>query len=290
MQTLKSEITGGQYHVGDNLPSEKMLASRFKLGNISVRKGLEQLVEEGFIEKIPKVGNRVKSTRSRRVKLRISCIPVTWRNCDLKRLLDMFQHKYSWISVEVTDFVRASDSELSRSDVLIIGELHFRQIVENGLAHRFKPLTPNADVLPLLTSQYMHEDQLFFKPIVYSPIVLLYNKAHFRECGLAEPDGSWTWDDLIRTGELLSEVEGRYGFHFHVPDINRWPLFLLQSGERFEWKGDTLNPLKGTALLESIKLLKRIMLNQKLFPSYLSEGNRDIVKPFVEGKLSMTLL
>jgi multiple sugar transport system substrate-binding protein len=136
----------------------------------------------------------------------------------------------------------------------------------------------------------MHEDQLFFKPIVYSPIVLLYNKAHFRECGLAEPDGSWTWDDLIRTGELLSEVEGRYGFHFHVPDINRWPLFLLQSGERFEWKGDTLNPLKGTALLESIKLLKRIMLNQKLFPSYLSEGNRDIVKPFVEGKLSMTLL
>jgi multiple sugar transport system substrate-binding protein len=291
VQTLRSEITGGHYQVGDYLPSEKMLASRFQFGNISVRKGLELLVEEGLIEKIPKVGNRVKSTRTRRVTLRLACIQVTWRNCDLKRLLDIFHQKYPWITVEVTDFTGISASnEPLKTDIFIIGELQFRLIVENGLTHLFKPLTPNEDVHPQLTKQYVHEDRLIFKPIVYSPIVLLYNKAHFRECGLAEPDGSWTWDDLITAGEKLSEVEGRYGFCFHVPDINRWPMFLLQSGERFEWNGARLKNLKGTVLLDSIKLLKRIMLNQRLFPSYLSESNQDFVKPFLEGRLSMTLL
>lgn len=292
VQTLRSEITGGHYNVGDYLPSEKMLASRFQFGNISVRKGLEQLVEEGLIEKIPKVGNRVKSTRSRSVTLRLACIYVTWRNCDLQRLLDMFQQKYPWITLEVTEFTRVSELQaFPKADLFIIGELHFRQIVENGLTDLLKPLTPDEDVHPLLTKQFVHEDRLLFKPIVYSPIVLMYNKTHFRECGLAEPDGSWKWDDLISAGEKLSEVdEGRYGFCFHVPDINRWPLFLLQSGERFEWDGARLKSIKGTALLDSIKLLKRIMLNQKLFPSFLSERNQDFVKPFLEGKLSMTLL
>lgn len=288
VQTLRSEITGGHYQVGDFLPSEKMLASRFQFGNISVRKGLELLVEEGLIEKIPKVGNRIKSTFSRRVTLRLACIHVTWRNCDLQRLLDMFQQKYPWITVEVTEY--SAGSVLPKTDIFVIGELHFRQIVEKGLIRYLKPLTLTEDVHPLLTKQYVHDGQLFFKPVVYSPIVLMYNKAHFRESGLAEPDGSWTWDDLIYAGEKLSEVEGRYGFCFHVPDINRWPMFLLQSGERFEWEGARLKSIKGTGLLESIKLMKRLMQNQKLFPSFLSESNQDFVKPFLEGRLSMTLV
>ncbi|MBD2864707.1 extracellular solute-binding protein [Paenibacillus oceani] len=288
VQTLRSEITGGHYQVGDFLPSEKMLASRFQFGNISVRKGLELLVEEGLIEKIPKVGNRVKSVHSRRVTLRLACIHVTWRNCDLQRLLDMFQQKYPWITVEVTEY--PAGNALPKTDIFVIGELHFRQIVEKELLRYFKPLTPNEDVHPLLTKQFVHDGQLFFKPVVYSPIVLMYNKAHFRESGLAEPDGSWTWDDLIRAGEKLSEVEGRYGFCFHVPDINRWPMFLLQSGERFEWEGTRLKSIKGTGLLESIKLMKQLMQNKKLFPSFLSESNQDFVKPFLEGRLSMTLV
>ncbi|TNJ53408.1 GntR family transcriptional regulator [Paenibacillus hemerocallicola] len=37
--------------------SEKILVVRFGLSNNSIRAGLEQLVKEGWIEKIPRVGN-----------------------------------------------------------------------------------------------------------------------------------------------------------------------------------------------------------------------------------------
>jgi multiple sugar transport system substrate-binding protein len=60
VDTLRSEIMGDGYAPGDYLPSEMVQASRFGLSNKSVRKGLDILVAEDLIEKIPKVGSRVK--------------------------------------------------------------------------------------------------------------------------------------------------------------------------------------------------------------------------------------
>ncbi|TNJ68006.1 extracellular solute-binding protein [Paenibacillus hemerocallicola] len=290
VQTLRNEIIEGKYPIGEYLPSEKALASRFALGNISVRKGLEFLVEDGLIEKIPRVGNRVKSNHSRRVTIKFACTSTMRRNTDLGRLLDDFHRLYPWITVETqedtTPLRRGYEMD---ADVFILGELQFKELVENGLVHRLKPLPSHEDMQPFLTKHFMYQDRTYMHPVIFSPVVLLYNKAHFRELGLPVPDGSWTWDDLIRHGELLSEVEGRYGFCFHVPDQNRWPVFLLQSGESFEWDGPRLKTIKESGLLDSIKLLKRILLNRKLFPVYFSDGNQDIGKSFIDGKLSMIM-
>lgn len=290
VHTLRNEIIEGQYPIGDYLPSEKALASRFALGNISVRKGLEFLVEDGLIEKIPRVGNRVKSNHSRRVTIKLACTPTMRRNTELGRLLDAFHRLYPWITVET----REDTTPLRRgcemdADVFVLGELQFKELVENGLVQRLKPLPSHGDIQPFLVKHFMYRDRIYMHPIIFSPIVLLYNKAHFRELGLPVPDGSWTWDDLIRHGELLSEVKGRYGFCFHVPDQNRWPVFLLQSGEAFEWDGPRLKSIKASRMLECIGLLKRILLNRKLFPVYFSDGNQDIGKSFIDGKLSMIL-
>jgi multiple sugar transport system substrate-binding protein len=56
---IKNEIISGKLKPGDYIPSEKMIAKQFGLSNITVRQGLEILVGERLIEKIPRVGNRV---------------------------------------------------------------------------------------------------------------------------------------------------------------------------------------------------------------------------------------
>lgn len=288
VQTLRREITGGQYAVGDFLPPEKALAARFQFGNLSVRKGLELLVEEGLIEKIPKVGNRIRSVHSKKAKIRFNCPSKAWINCNMERLLELFHQKYPWIEVETVDM---HVSRLHGIDVTILSELQFQELAESGKADMLRPLSSEwNEAHPLLADHYSVDGVPHMRPLIFSPIVLLYNRSHFHESGLPEPDGSWTWDDLIRAGERLSEVEGRYGFFFRMQDPNRWPVFLLQSGERFEWEDGKLLSLKGTALMDSIRLLRELMRNDKLFPAFLSENDEDVSQPFSNGKVSMTLV
>ncbi|MDF2659103.1 MAG: regulatory protein GntR [Paenibacillus sp.] len=287
VNTLRSEIVRGHYAAGEYLPSEKMLAARFGLGNVSVRKGLDQLVEEALIEKIPRVGNRVriKRTKGEPVSLTVSCSDVTVRNLELSRLLDEFHKQYPWIRADY----KIATAESTEGDVITLDNYQFRRLVETEGLPALEPLDAQPDIYHGLFKPFLVRGRLYMQPIVFSPVVLCYNKAHFRECGLPIPDGGWTWDDLAGSAEKLSEVKGRYGFCFHVPDMNRWPLFLLLGGGRFEWDGPRLKPIRGTALMEGIRLCRNLIQNRKAFPLYLSQNNYDISQMFSEGKISMIL-
>jgi multiple sugar transport system substrate-binding protein len=293
VDTLRREISEGVYAQAGKLPPEKLLAARFGLSNNSVRKGLEQLVEEGLIEKVPRVGNRVRQAQAGRepVELTIGCYPAALRSLELTVLLEDIQRQFPWISIRVkTDIGVPEIAE--NVDVVLIDHFQFWQMVESGRVSFLESFSSEgADgVYPQLKELFMHEGRNWLRPIIFSPIVLCYNKAHFRECGLEEPDGSWTWSELIRAAERLSDGKGRYGFSVRIQDINRWPIFLLQSGERFEWEPDgRLKELRGTRLLESIKACKNIIHNRKASPLFFYESNGDALELFMEGRLSMVL-
>lgn len=282
VQTLHEQIIDGTYAPGEYLPSEKALAAQFQLSNNSVRKGLEQLVREGWIEKVPRVGNRVTVGRTP-VQLRLSCGSIARRNVALPGLLDDFCRQYPWIHVTMSRL-----SDMDSSDLMLLDDFQFHQIAERDNLHKLEPLEERPDIYPLLNSMFTLNQRLYMQPIIFSPVVLCYNKAHFRERGMLEPDGSWTWDDLMRHAERLSGG-GRYGFSFHVPSDNRWSIFLMQSGERFTWRDGQLQDLRGTKLLDSLSLCKSIVHNRKAFPLLLSESNDDVDRLFLENKVSMTL-
>jgi multiple sugar transport system substrate-binding protein len=291
---LRSEIRKGTYAEGSRLPSEKELAAKYGLSNNSIRKGLEQLVEDGLIEKIPRVGNRVKAGQAGRapVTLTLGCNIATMRNLELGVLLDDIHRRYPWITVQ-TKFHSGMPSDEqgnARSfDLIMMDNFQFQRIIEEGHADRLKALTVSDGFYPSLVKLFDFEHSCRMQPVIFSPIVLCYNKAHFRECGLEEPDGAWTWHDLMRYAERLSNGKGRYGFGIHVQDMNRWPIFLLQSGERFEWEGDRPKDVRGTRLLDSLKVCKSIIHNRQASPLFLSENNNDTLQLFMEGKLSMVL-
>ncbi|MDF2719162.1 MAG: regulatory protein GntR [Paenibacillus sp.] len=286
VRVLRSDIIAGSYSPGDFLPPERTLAAQFGMSNNSLRAGLDQLVQEGWVEKVPRVGNRV-AVKSTRVKLKLVCGWTPFRNMALTEQLEQFHRLYPWISVETKE--SNYYAELFSGDLLMLENNFFYRLAEEGSLSMLEPLAEKPELFPRMSKLFAADVRLWMQPIIFSPIVLCYNKAHFREYGMLEPDGSWTWADLLRSAEQLSDGKGRYGFCFHVPALNRWPVFLLQSGERFEWENGRLKDLRGTKLLESMKLSKRIIQNRKAFPLYMSENNDDADRMFLEGKVSMTL-
>lgn len=289
---LRSEITDGTYAEGDFLPSEMLLASRFGMGNNSIRKGLEQLVQEGLIEKIPRVGNRVKALR-RQVELTFACNGTSERDMEIAGLLQGFERKYPWIRVRATfpssvDVYSHYDGE-EAADLVMLNGFQFGRAVEQGDLDKLEELPAHPDTYPMLTRMFSVRDRLYVQPIVFSPIVLCYNKAHFAEKGLPEPDGSWTWADLIRAAVQLSREPGRYGFCFHLPSENRWPLFVLQGGETMARGSVRPDDERFSRLLAGIRVCRELVGNRSMFPFYLSEDNAEHNRKFMEGKLSMLL-
>lgn len=61
---LKEKIQQGVYQIGDYLPSENELCADFSITRTTVRKALDNLIKEGFIEKQQGKGSRVKERRN----------------------------------------------------------------------------------------------------------------------------------------------------------------------------------------------------------------------------------
>ncbi|MBP1995057.1 extracellular solute-binding protein [Paenibacillus eucommiae] len=292
-EQLRQDIHGGIFPANSFLPSESDLAKRFQLSNKSVRKGMEKLVEEGLIVKIPRVGNRVNNVQRVSVTLTLACSESIERDFSLSTLLDDFHRLHPWIRVDTVPFSDMPFNEnrdYQQADVITVDSTQFQQLKEDGLHTMLEPLIGSEDVYPFLNDAFIVDDQQYVLPAIFSPIVLCYNRAHFKERNIPEPHGGWTWEDLAKNATKLSENEGRFGFCFHILSENRWPLFLLQSGDRFEWEGTRLRDFRGTKLLEGMKLGKQIILNRDIFPLYLSENNDDINELFIEGKVSMILI
>lgn len=299
---LREDITvRGKYAPGQFLPSELMLVQQFRLSNKTVRKGLEQLSAEGLIEKIPRVGSRVtaEAAKPAPVVLRLGSLGSLERDMKLSLLLNEFRGLHPDIAVETVAFQSFHNAEAIEThlaaglvDAVMMNDEMFWQLSESERDIPLEPRSRREEVYSFLHESFSHEGTLYVQPLVFTPIVLAYNKDHFREAGVPEPDGSWTWDETIRHAHALSIPGRRYGLCFYPLSNNRWPVFLLQSNERFATETDGGVPASsaGDKLLESIRLYKSIIRNRDFFPEYLAESSKDFVKLFRRGGVSMTMV
>lgn len=291
-QVLREQILSGRFPEGSYLPPEKQLMNMFGLSNYSLRTALARLEEEGWIIKQARIGNRVAGGR-RPVRLRLQCSTHSARNLHLSELLDRFNRQYPWISAEWVDVQWSYAYDRSPApdcDLIIMENSHFGKIREAGGLDALEPTACRKETLTRARSAFAVNGVAYAQPLLFSPIVLAYNRAHFREAGLPEPNGDWHWSDLIENAVALSDGKGRYGFCFHTLSLNRWPLWLLQSGERFEWDAaGRLHSLKGSNMLEAIRLCKELLHHPLAFPLYRSESSADVDQMFMDGKISMTL-
>ena len=130
---------------------------------------------------------------------------------------------------------------------------------------------------------------LLAQPFMFSPAILCYNRDHFTEKGLLEPDSSWNWDELFETADKLDIENERIGFHFSVSQRNRLALFLLQSGAIFEKNSNGKLKLTGTKMMESIRFYKDLITNRITTILSKQDANFRAEDLFAQGKVSMII-
>lgn len=293
---LSNDILTGKLQPGDFLPSELMLAEQFQLSKNSVRKGLEILLQLEMIEKAPRIGTRVVGPgMNKRITLRFGYYPTLMLEANLKQLVDRFQQQYPHIQLKMvplseTFFSTTPQEALDRDelDLITLNTHHFGLCKENGeIRNMLEPLERKEDTYSFLLRPFTADNSLYVQPFTFSPIVLCYNKDHFREAKQPEPDSSWHWNDVQKAAQALTIHHDRIGLFFHLQSINRWPLFLLQNKVVFE--RDEL----GKLIVDNEPFREAMRLSLHLFEGmnpenlYMSENDSDCEMYFLQQKASM---
>ncbi|MBP1991489.1 extracellular solute-binding protein [Paenibacillus eucommiae] len=302
---LRQDIANARYAPGSYLPAESALAEQFHLSNKSVRKGLEQLAEEGLIHKINRVGNRVaEPIGQRKTIVTMGCPSIIERDLEMARLIADFQEQYPWIEVRTVTYAAESSAasssfdKMARSylenglmDVMVLNNSQFQEMVEADAVNLFEPLPINGEMYPFVMSPFTDNGEMYVQPVAFSPIILCYNRQHFREGGLLEPDSSWTWSDVLQISDRISKPEDRYGLYFHLLSENRWPIFLLQSAANADASADTNANASSPdhEWLNGARVVQEITQNRRIYPGYITESRDDVNTLFLQGKVSMIM-
>lgn len=293
VEALKRDIASGVYRPGDFLPSEETLSKQFDLSNRSIRQGLDQLVQEALLVKLPRVGNRVAASTIVKVAYRDSLV----RDVKFERLLALFHTRYPNIHIQLVRtgvFPSFADGmapflDNGQVDIVLLNHFDFYDMLESGRLNMLEPIHPQDGVDDKLNGAFQANGIQYALPFLYSPVVLCYNPEHFREAGMAEPIKGWTWDDLRFAAGKLSKGGRRIGFFYHLLSINRWLVFLLQNGIHFTRNNDGGYEVELPLLMDSFRFSRDLLFKSNGIPVFASETEDEVIQIFREGQASMFL-
>lgn len=295
---IREQIKSGKLNEGDFLPSELELAEQYEISKHSVRKGLDVLVEQGYVLKVPRIGNKVSLPEKKpAVVLRLGYYPSMWKQAALPELVKLYRQRHPDIGVELIPIPFKFDDlhlmhhylESGLIDVAMFNQLSFGELQDSGLLNELlEPLQPSEDLYPFLLPAFQADGQPRALPLVFSPVVLGYNKDHFAEYDLPEPDSSWTWSDLLRVAADIGRENKRIGFYYHALSDNRWPIFLLQSGEPMPSGEAGHGGFFGAGIRDAIRM-SRDVLNDQGLTSLLSQSDGEAEELFRSGKITMIM-
>ncbi|MFD0960848.1 extracellular solute-binding protein [Paenibacillus chungangensis] len=296
IHTLRDDMLAGRRRPGEFLPSERELVKQFHLSNKLVRVGLEKLVEEQLLEKIPRVGNRVADP--------LPCLPVTLklgyhaslqREARLLDAIEAFQQEYPHIRVHSLPIAFDRYSEYAQEylesgmlDIISMNYNNFYDFQSRGQLDRLEPLQQLGGLYPGLNELFQADGRQYVRPLVFSPLVLCYNRDHLAEAGIAEPFRPQSWDELIAAAASLTIENVRFGFYFFLHSKNRWPVFLLQNGSGQAGGEDDIS-LKVERIVRALSKLREMIYAPQSFPTFLAESEADAEALFKQGKLSIIM-
>jgi len=301
IQQLREDILSGKYAPGSYLPSEDVLGEQFQMSKKSVRKGLECLVNENLIVKKAKIGNMVLAPEAGddRITIRFCYYPDVDQESNILQLLDAFEEKYPHIQVKRFTMNTSRYSEQafefmndSMLDVVMLNYYDFTYFQDHAHLSMLAEQKTDPAIYSYLNKAFTVNGQLYVKPFSFSPVILCYNKKHFQQLNLQEPDSSWTWEEFNRAAAALTdsdEVNKRFGFFFYLLSQNRWPLWLLQNGFHLKKNDEGKYDLSDPSFLKSIEMLKELFSQEYTAPSFVFESAQDPERLFLDERTSMII-
>lgn len=299
IETLRHEIVSGQWKAGEFLPSELAMCEQYNLSNLTVRKGLEVLVAEGLVEKVPRIGTRVAAPPANVTgTIRLGYYETMRHTMHMFELIEQFARSHPDIRVQPVEMryphsLNTHEVELLAEsyDIMMMNLRHFGSVVTAGgaIGDALEPIEPDEGVFSFLHAPFVRDGKQYAQPLIYSPVILCYNKDHFRERNVTEPDSGWTWQDVKEAARRLSLGPDRLALYFHATSDNRWPLFLLQNDFSFSRDEQGRYNFRDPKFIESMKGLMEIIGDPLIFPSFLSDDELDECPLLLNQKVSMVL-
>ncbi|AZB43757.1 extracellular solute-binding protein [Bacillus sp. FJAT-42376] len=307
MNELKDEIVSTRIRKGEYLLPEHQLSHKYEISRVSIRKGLAQLVEEGFIEKIPGKGNRVTLDSA----ANITTVTLAWYSTSyevesVEKILNEFERTHPHIKVHLkimpeTEYVPQLIDLIEMGagpDAFIVSDSQFREFAERGRVHLMDPYQSprmtEKNSYRQIFEMFSHNGSVYATPFLFSPVVICYNQTLFKDAGMPGLQKMESWEDLLqaalkttKTGADKTLVE-HYGFCFSS-SFHRWPVFVLQNGGKLMTSNRSRFTLADEANIEALQYCVDLMYKHRVSPIFTHGSNQLAEDIFNKEKVAMIL-
>ncbi len=145
------------------------------------------------------------------------------------------------------------------------------------------------DILPATLEQFQKDGKLYGIPFSSQPGVLYVNNTLFREKGLKTPmelvkEGNWTWDELIKAGQAISDPDkGIYGIK--LP--RDWKIWADTSLDLIWAYGGDVMSADGKFIMNSPETEKALQIYSDMMFKYKIHPKPGDQTSFESGKLAL---
>lgn len=149
------------------------------------------------------------------------------------------------------------------------------------------------DYWPGLLESAKYQGSVYGLPRDIEVNILYYNKDIFDEAGVAYPDETWTWDDLVAAAEKLTvkDASGNTTRYALAAEGGKYPKWVNQNGGAIldDYRNPSKCMLDAPASVEAIKFFADLMNNgYAMRPADLSQAGGDAAV-FMSGQAAMIL-
>lgn len=141
-----------------------------------------------------------------------------------------------------------------------------------------------------LVELYTVDNQLLAVPKDFDTVGLWYNKELFDEAGLAYPDDTWTWDDLLTAAQELTDKEaGIYGILAPLNRQEGYHNFIYQNGGQVLSDDKTESGFRDQATIEAVQWYADLSVKHGVSPSSSQFADNTNMSYFQSGRGAMAL-
>jgi multiple sugar transport system substrate-binding protein len=142
--------------------------------------------------------------------------------------------------------------------------------------------------VPAMTEAYRYGGKTYGMPKDVNSFGLFYNKDLFKAAGVAEPDASWTWDNVIAAAQKLTDQsKGVYGIVAHEGDELTWYLTVPQAGGKVISDDGRTSGYDSPETIKGIQFWVDLVNKYHASPNLQQTTDTDPLSLFTSGKVAM---
>lgn len=217
----------------------------------------------------------------------------------MKKIVEAFEEKNPAIkvNVEVTPWdqywtkLEAGASGNSMPDVFWMHSNEMYKYQSNDILMDLSNIDVDYAKFPEdLVNLYKADGKNYAVPKDFDTIGLWYNKTLFDKAGIAYPDDSWTWNDMLAAAKkLTNESEGIYGMSAPLNLQEGIDNFIYQNGGQVFSDDKKHSEWNSPAVKEAVQWYVDLSLKEKVSPTQKQFAENSNIVFFESGKLGMCL-